>query len=655
MIKDFLQTYLPDPTDVNPEEILRVRQRISAYVRQFWPELDTRPNTPFGDLVLTPMATIMALNEIAARRFTNDLDLTRVANGIYYNEEFLQGFVRNFGVNLAEPVNATGTVRLVFSANADYVISTSSQFRFGSSVFSPDTEDSEIVIRSMGTIGAKYVLHRGASNNYEVHIPVVGPAGVSVDDGAGATTNLDITNFLAASAAGNFNSGAAPTSIVGQAQQALQTYASAGLTSRSGAMSFVHLRWPQISNVGATVTGDREMVRVGSNPLGVAIGAMDLFLRSSVDLPKHTLKTRLTYDPDQQAWVGLLDTDLVPAFFDLSTGIFQVGNFLNSRGVNTIYSRSNHDEIDDLSVTYSKNEDLGIVINDTDPTGFEEGYVTQPTILASDGSTMSTSGSFAGYIFGRADAKTVELRFDSEAESSGLDGVRVSVIDTDTGELDTIFIIPSDSGTYGVVDKTTIGYQRRFKGLEISFHPVSGVFDPASTIGMKFSFTYQGRTSYFETTFPYEPLIQSVDQHVQSRDNKPANVSILTRSFIVCYIDMFVINYRIPRGELVDEETAREAIYRYLGSISYPDTYEETRILEILSNYGATGISSIQKSGVFHPSLADVFEHKDGTTTVIEKEQTTTLIPTANAFGYGVRNITYVIEPNTIRFNAKLV
>ena len=69
-------------------------------------------------------------------------------------------------------------------------------------------------------------------------------------------------------------------------------------------------------------------------------------------------------------------------------------------------------------------------------------------------------------------------------------------------------------------------------------------------------------------------------------------------------------------------------------------------------NNGAKGVASIDKQGVFYPSLASVFVLQDGTQQNVPRPITTTLLPGANDYGYGSRNISYILSLDTIVLNA---
>jgi len=103
---------MPLVREISPAYIQNVRERLAAYIKSQVPSADTDPNTPFGDLMLTPLATTVASLEIAAGRMFSDLDLENVAQNKIYNCDFVRKFLRNFAVVERNKLTARGIVRL---------------------------------------------------------------------------------------------------------------------------------------------------------------------------------------------------------------------------------------------------------------------------------------------------------------------------------------------------------------------------------------------------------------------------------------------------------------------------------------------------------------------------------------------------------------
>ena len=171
-----LTDYLPLPNEVAPADILDARQRLVAYLAQFWPELDTRPNSAFGDLHALPLAVLMAAMEAGMARLKSDLDLSQVIQGKVYDDAFVRAFLTNFGVASNLAVAATGVIRLVFNDNRNYSINLDASFTFGAQVFKLNAnEGNPVVVYATGTPGVRYVITGTGNGLLEIYLPVSGP------------------------------------------------------------------------------------------------------------------------------------------------------------------------------------------------------------------------------------------------------------------------------------------------------------------------------------------------------------------------------------------------------------------------------------------------------------------------------------------------
>lgn len=85
MALDFISTYFPEVSEIDAETLKSARQRLDIFLKKKYPDLDSRPNSLFGDLALSPFAHLVAGLEIAAGRMLSDLDLENVAAGVIYN------------------------------------------------------------------------------------------------------------------------------------------------------------------------------------------------------------------------------------------------------------------------------------------------------------------------------------------------------------------------------------------------------------------------------------------------------------------------------------------------------------------------------------------------------------------------------------------
>jgi len=184
-----LTDYLPQVEEISDETLLDVRGRIETYLRSRYADsLDMSPNSVFGDLILGPLAYLVASFEMAASRIFSDIDLANVAEGQIYNCDFVKEYLENFGLAQRSTTPATGVVQVSFSEPGEYILDASTSFLFASEgkdfVFEmADVTDYLHVVYELAD-GAESEnvkqLNRLDESEYVVNIPVIGPAGVSI-------------------------------------------------------------------------------------------------------------------------------------------------------------------------------------------------------------------------------------------------------------------------------------------------------------------------------------------------------------------------------------------------------------------------------------------------------------------------------------------
>lgn len=325
MALDFINTYFPDVADVTQEQLLSARTRLDTILKQKYPNLDTRPNSVFGDLGLAPYAYLVACHEIAMERFMSDLDLEQVANGVVYNCDFVRKYIQNFATVDQTTLKSSGVIRLVFCADAAYTIDRRARFIF-------DTEN-EFTLRlanpgsldvlPVGSVSApftnEYVLKQISETEYAIDIGVVGTMVSQVLSGAVGTTDYvvtDLTNILAVT---NFEFGLPAESLATLAAKTREAFYSATLTTRSGAINYLAREFPDLAATSPILPGDTAAVRASVNPLGVANGKMDICVQSKNFGTTVSQTLQLTYSTSGAsgpAYYGKLDLLEVPQVID---------------------------------------------------------------------------------------------------------------------------------------------------------------------------------------------------------------------------------------------------------------------------------------------------------------------------------------------------
>src|SRR5882672_5641384 len=203
-----LSDFMPLPGEIEPARIVRNREVGRSFLEAYWPELDTRPNSVFGDALLTPWATMMSALEIAHERRESDTNVGRLANGTVYNKTFALQFLESVGSTSRGQINTTGVIRLQFNVDKQYVIDPNVTITFGGVDYKFNADEGDpIVIQPVGTIDSRRVLTRIGAGQFVVYFPVFGVPGGSVADGTAATTTIPHPELVSVVAVGDFDSG----------------------------------------------------------------------------------------------------------------------------------------------------------------------------------------------------------------------------------------------------------------------------------------------------------------------------------------------------------------------------------------------------------------------------------------------------------------
>lgn len=294
---NFLEFYYPTAAELEAGRSLEMRTAVATLIRSVYPTVDTSPNTPFGDLFVSPAGPAMNAQEVATNRLLSDLDPENVESGTVFNCGFERQFLLNFGIQDESTQRSYGLIRLVFSDALARELDRSTTFQVGDGLYRPFAPQAGAIYLlppgEQGTAGTNFRNYAFYSaDGWVIDLLVMGVAGQLAS--AGATLSLDrtITGLTSAVALSDFMGGTTPTQLQELARRVRSNFYSRTPTTRGGATNMVHQQFPEITLTGATVSGDFEMLRDANNPLQVAAGRLDLMVRS-VDLIEDQVTVRL--------------------------------------------------------------------------------------------------------------------------------------------------------------------------------------------------------------------------------------------------------------------------------------------------------------------------------------------------------------------------
>lgn len=662
--------YMPDINSLSQEELSEVRDRLETYLRskEEFKDLDLRPNSVVGDLILSPLAHIIASLELAMNRVLSDIDLGNVSQGTVYNCDFVKTYLNNFGEGQVYEYPSTGVVQLLFSESDTKFIDYGTKFIFaadgGEYIYELVDVENNITLRSpyeAGNLNDPYEkkLVKIGDGRYAVNLAIKGPAGVGVNADTVPKTDIGHASLIGAKALGDFDRGTLPENVMELARKVQKTYYSSSLNNRTGAVSFLLQTFPEIRSVSAVISGDDELARNRENILGVREGALDLFIKSRDRYLVTEQEIKMVFDNETDTWVGSADL-LEPAVW--IDGIFRAGSTVNSEVAN-IFGKSRDEALcPGATSSYSKYEKLGFEItegvtsDDITPRNIVNGTVNSSQL--STGVQLSLVGQYQGSKFLNEYERNLSLDFTdvfTDPEDGNLK-LRGFLRDTDYTYLSTELIFTqNENNTVLAKLENPEDLARDLKGIAINIEALSGTFQSVmmALVSSSTKLKVTGRGGSFILKYRYDPNYSLVDKTMSSNDITPVNTTILTRNFLTCHVYELHVDYKKKTGQNVDLLRAKEEIVNYVNSLTYPNEYEEFTVAEVLLYYGAEGVQRVRQRGQFFTSLANKYVlGSDETVIDVESYFTESLLPPDNVPGMGPRNVNYILDSSNVTFNA---
>lgn len=322
MTIDLFSTYFP--TSVNQELVAQQHEKLRLWLAaNMQEELDSRPGSVAGDLIVNPEAVLISSVEQALGNFTSDLDLANVSMGNIYNCEFVSDYIKNFSTTNYTDITSSGTVRLVFSDSAFRTIDRGVQFRSGTQIFMPRIyKDGNIRVLSPGQTrnpDSNDIVLSGVGNRFIAELSVYSMDTTTVTNLSQFEISEESAGLVEIYAVGDFWTRESNSSIQSLAEKTRITSVSANATNRSGLARLVRQEFPEVASVSPVLTGDFEMARQSVNPLGIAAPMVDLYVRTPLygTILKEPFK--LFFDDVSQSYFGEVSFLEVPLVIDKVT------------------------------------------------------------------------------------------------------------------------------------------------------------------------------------------------------------------------------------------------------------------------------------------------------------------------------------------------
>ena len=521
--------------EVSSEAVQDAMSRIRGFMLREWPDQDTSPSSPFGNLVLQPLSKCLVLVEQALECVLSDVQLENALNGIVCDCNFIQEFLKGLGVTTLAEANCTGWVRwhfvedptlsdgnhvpvkidrgvnMLFSGNifhiyapfntpinlisssdtiadnnANYarVFQSSDQWVDKTIYPDPENTDTSIDIR--------------VPNEWYADFPVYGPSTADLSAGTLAEIDEDLPYF------GNVRSVelledivpyTIPTDLAGLIKLVRTIQPSANITTRGNATSYTLQKFPKTIGVSPVISGDKEM----STRAAASEGDYTVYMAPYMDIYAKGVSS-----------VPETVSIVLPVTYDDSNKIKIFGN---------------------NNVFYPGNELLLI-----------------------------------GNLYYADDTTPIKV-FDASGN-----------IDFISNYIE--FTPNTDSLSYNIKFNDNI-YKVSGSGAYLDFEDTSfpGWGTPSEPM-------------YFRLEVKIDRLPASLSAAIQSPDVSPA-LNVLARPFVVCDVQALNVTYRKDVGKFFDRQQAVSQIYTLINSMTYPTQYSDAYVGDIIMSNGASGVISI--------------------------------------------------------------
>lgn len=536
-----LNSYINSDKEVSIEALQETMSRIRSVMATEWRDIDTTPSSPFGNLVLVPLAKTIALYEDAANCVLSDVVLENAVNGVACNCEFVKKFITGLGLSSLLEANSTGIVRFVYnrkpsdypldnkSADPSYVKTDDDGFKYfeidqGSVLgfsntyvlhpyaakpgviriydpIDPIAAKENKVKQPDTSINMKYLSLSEDGDKYFVDIPVYGTPDAEIAVGASGTIDkteeeledliMDITLV----------SGMIPYSFPEKLSELMdlfkQIYPSSNFSTKLGTVSYIKKKFPKVDCISPVYSKvDPENIRSGTTP------SLDVYVKSYQSLMEITQGIRVycqSINSDKSTWIGYVNN------------------------ANYIYK-------------------------------------------------LKTFSSFDGSIVDLTTEKDVDIELISQNINTKLPGL--SYCGTEYEKFLIKITIPHSKKAEYLGDET---------GAD-SFKNLNDQDNETPTSG------------FLRITYLTDPYLNVISNYISAAEVQPF-LDTQIKNFVNYTIEQLDITYYKQQGKYMDRVQAVDDIITLVNNLSYPYNFDNAYLTDIMLLHGAYGVKSINIIG----------------------------------------------------------
>jgi hypothetical protein len=591
-----LVTLFPSIDEIDQSRLQSVSERLTAVVRDQFPDIDVTPGSVFSDHILRAMVYLVASAEQATDCVLGDVDLNKILQGEICDCDRVRDYLESLGVYAGNDIPTIATVRLTYNSDVIRTVQNSARF-----VFADD-----IILRPLTTLSGSITiqpsdaavsqpdlnmlrLSRDRAGTFYVDIPCYSAASIeaTVDGSTGSTDVSDSTlvSVVLVSPLVPFSPG---ETIKEMAQRAQKVFPSSALTTRSSLVSFFANKMTNLAGVSSAMPGDLEMQRGGANLFGVQRNAVDIYPKGKSVVTNAESTVTVLHNTDASEWVGLLNLPHTPLRI---RGFYTEGGELITPA-HIVGASIDQAKFPGLSGAFSPNEELGVKFSEADGNDYitrsnSPDVFDEDSFSSSGAGVIELDGQYNGNVFSGAESQSLRL--------TGEGGGEYTLTNLRTGETVTGMTLDGTNLDLNTGSDPALP-ERWLNGITVT---ITTPFDAGDMVDISFTAEY-GRV---RVVYDYDPFVAEARQLVGS-DAVSGAFDIEVLSPRPCVLNDLRIRYRTEFGRWVDTGLALNELDSYVNQAIFPASLEDSRLSDILLFAGASGVRNIEKTATLYTTLA---------------------------------------------------
>ena len=300
------------------ETLTQTQARITAYITESAPNIDTSPGSVFNELIIKQESTIQnyVKNDVATLAMGQAISLALNSTVDTY-DPIIDQIASNYNVTRNQGQTATGTIRVTVSSTAVGTIAQGTAFVQPTLNFVYGVASD--ISPSLGT-----TLLSNGQNLYYFDVPVQAlAAGVDKIVNDGTQFELQISSsipyFVNAVAVGSFSAGQNTETDKQLISRFRAGMSVKNMTSVDSITSQLHSTYPGFQSVYLADHNDPLNLRAANNPLQLKLpGCVDVYLRNSVSLESRSFVVQGVEGS------GVYTLNIVPDTSNMAFGFYKI-------------------------------------------------------------------------------------------------------------------------------------------------------------------------------------------------------------------------------------------------------------------------------------------------------------------------------------------